>query len=243
MTIADYFNNFLLASGFFRFLGIALVFPAAEGLIGIGTRLGLAIALAAMGINELQVPALPLGAWSIISEFLLGVILGAPLLVLYHGLRMWGDLFESLRGHQMGLIVDPLSGGEEHPLSILLSHTFLYILLAQALFPLLTQIAFSSLEKIPPASISVALLTSESQHLFMSLRAILTLVITSLLPFACLVIMIEIGMALISKLCSGWSLSQEGYLVRLLALMCLLYFQAPSLLNSCLLILRPVQAF
>jgi flagellar biosynthesis protein FliR len=243
MTLADYLYNFLLTSGFFRFLGIALVFPSAEGLIGIGTRLGLAIALAGLGFNEFHITALPLSAWHIMGELVLGVLLGAPLLVLYHGLRMWGDLFESLRGHQMGLIIDPLSGGEEQALSILLSHTFLYVLLAQALFPLMTQIAFSSLEKIPPATIFVSLLTLESQHLFMSLRAILSLLFTSLLPFACLVVMIELAMAVVSKLCSGWSLSQEGYLVRMVALMCLLYFQAPSLFNSCLVILRPLQAF
>ena len=242
MSLVDYFSHFLLESGFFRFLGMMLVFPAGEGLIGVGTRLGLAIALAGLGSDDFQSEVVPtisvsLRCCYIISELLLGIVLGAPLLIIYHGLRLWADLFESLRGHQMGLIIDPLSGGDEQQLSILLSHAFLCIVLAQALFPLLLQIASLSLEKIAPGSISIVTLVTESQKLFTLLRVVLTFLFSSLLPFACLILMIEILMAVVSKLCSGWSLSQEGYLLRMLVLICMLYFKAPMLLSSCILLL------
>lgn len=239
MTLPELLGTWLFESGFFRFLGMAIVIPTTEGLIGIGTRLALAGALAALGMDNLPIEASELNCWLVISEFLFGLILGAPLLVVYHGLRMWGDLFESLRGHQMGLIVDPLSGGEEQPLSILISHAFLYLLLAQAVFPLMTQIAFGSMEQRSPGSVSIVALVSESRQLFVTLRATLTFLFSALLPFACLVVMIEVSMAIVSKLCSGWAINQEGYLIRLLAGMLLLYFQVPSLIGSCMALMQP----
>ncbi len=208
------------SAGFFRNLGIGLVFPFPEGIIGVGARLGIALALTvpALNLSELKADAIEIIEISIAQiafEITFGMLCGLPLLAVYHSVRIWGDLLESLRGQQIGALIDPLTGGEEQPFSVLASQTVLYLVTAEFLFPFLLRIQRHSFEHYAPMRHDLSSLSTCAESAALALQVVLGAFMAASLPFAVFAATVECGAALISKVCSGVGVSGETYTVRL----------------------------
>lgn len=238
--------SLLLAAGFFRYLGLVAVFPFPDGQLHPGSRIGIALALTLARIESpLSAAAAGDGlvSFSVLGsamEFLQGLLCGLPLLLVHHGVRMWGDLFESLRGHQIGLVIDPLSGGEEPPLALMIAHMSFAVLLAQTTLPLLFITALQLGDSLPAGLPALETLGQTATASLQSAVTILQSFFFLLMPYVLIVFLVEIVVALLGRVVQGLALSSEGYLLRLILTLLFLMYQADYLTSSFVRLVGPV---
>lgn len=227
MTAVD-FLVLLHGQKFFHTLGVVLVFPLPEGVLSIAGRLAIALVLSLCSFD----PSLPeslhaVSPLGMATDFTLGLMTGVPILILYHAVRMWGDLFESLRGQQLGLIVDPLSGGEEMPLAVLLSQSALVVIVSQSTLPMLFAVAVNRTAGAQGDSVFAAA-TVLLERILMMAHASMAL----LMPFLVLVVTVELLVGWISRAGGGISLSSEAYLIRMVLTLIYLVFDSERLIGQ-----------
>jgi type III secretory pathway component EscT len=223
----------LMQAGALRFLIVALLFPGLEQTVSIGTRLLMVASLCSIGSMSASKQIVPVTDWLSVAivEVILGCALILPIYLVYHGIRTWSDLFESLRGSQTSLLIDPLSGGEEPTLAIVLSYGLLTTMLYVGFLPALFTAASYSLDSYPPLVTPLTAITLKIPNVLHGIVEVLTVVMVALVPCIVVVLMIECGAAVISQIAQHLSVATELYVVRLLLLIGGLLFGLPELFS------------
>jgi len=198
---------------FFRALGLMLCLPLEQGLQTQLLRIGLSAGLSALVSIELQTePSFAL--FTIPGELLIGFCLGLPILMVVNLAQAFGEVFDIARGQNISDMHDPLHGQSSSYSSILLQYLSWSSLLLLGILDLSLGVFYKSFSLFPAAELKLELSAAIGLHLMSFLSEILADFSALLLPLVTLFLLIEIGMAFLSKLLNRTSLQSEAMLIK-----------------------------
>ncbi len=208
MNVLELFELFCLLLA--RSLGLIALLPFGWGVLSLGQRLSLAL-LAAMMIFDPALQTTQITMMWLPAEFLIGLILGLPMVLLIAMANFWGELFDSGRGQNIGMLYDPSSEGQASHTALLMS-TLLWLLLLLSGVMGGSFIALKeSLVIIPPAGLDTAELTQIGQGIMKLVAFELAGACTAFLPFAVLFLLADLGLGMLARLVPGFGCTAEGF--------------------------------
>jgi flagellar biosynthesis protein FliR len=91
-----------------RIFGVLVLLPFGDALNTV-PRLFIAFLLA-VALGPIETDALQWSAISFVSDFIIGLLIASPILILTESAEMFGELIDTARGQTIGSIIDPLNG-------------------------------------------------------------------------------------------------------------------------------------
>lgn len=200
---------------FFRALGLISVLPLDYSLNAVGMRFVFAGGLAAIHWNLDCVPGegvdLVLG---LLFDFLLGLCLGFPVALLVSIAAMLGELFDVMRGQQLGSLYDPLSQ-EQQSASATLFNMFAWSMLLQSGALCILVAGYSeSYAKYPAGSLRPEVLEPLAWWLLSASVGSLERMFLCALPLIAIFLSIEVLAGFCAKLMPQIQLSSEAIAIK-----------------------------
>jgi hypothetical protein len=198
----------IFLANFFRALGLISFLPLDWLTAGYGLKLILSFVLTvvgSLGISS-RIISSPL---EIPLEFFIGFTQILPLLLILHTVELLADLIESARGQTLATVFSPLMQSESCILPILLRGAFWSLLLQAGVIPQIIANYFAGLT-----------MSFDDFNLWnTALRnclEILPLGMIAALPFCYLLLIIELGIIILSKIVPSLSLDCVAFFCRML---------------------------
>ena len=217
------FKLLIKECGLIRQTVFILLFPISYQQLSYASRIGIILLLSLSNIKQAQlnlylqnVATFEFSISNFFNELIIGIFFVVPFLITYQAYKIIGDLCESIRGQQIGLVIDPLFSTEEQPLSQGCSHLYLVSLCNQISFPSLL-LALESFIIFPNDNSISNLIGKLSLIGITTIVDLLSASISMLIPLALLILAIECCAALYLKLLPSVSLNSEIYLLRMMA--------------------------
>lgn len=193
---------------FMRCFGLLVLIPLGDS-TAVHRRAGLAAGLTFFICGEIP----NTGECSIVSliiEFIIGLFLALPAAVTISLAASFGELFDTQRGQMIGSVYDPLSSEVSSSSSVLFSNLSWAVLCSVGFLETILAAVIRSFSILTPGSGSVTTLSEISLAMFKLLIFTFTGCITTFLPVALLFLLIDSGLALISKSVPHLSLLSEA---------------------------------
>lgn len=193
-----------------RCLGVISLLPLAQGAVSQLQRfsLSLLIALALQGV----VPAQSFSFWGLAGEFLIGIIIAVPTAIVLECAAIWGELLDWGRGQTMANLIDPLTHRSTAPTAMLLHWAiWIYVITAGGLELVLNGFA-QSFQLVPAFALEVSMLPGIGQRLLVLIGQQLSGVFGIFLPLACIYLLVDFCVGILSKLLPQVSFTHESFI-------------------------------
>ena len=197
MEVGDALLQFSLL--FMRGLGVIALLPFGRTIVGTSQRTFLAAGLAILFFDPLALPqsVTPAG---LLAEFVIGVLISVPAVMVISCVSMCGELIDSGRGQTIGLLYSPLSGHGASSTSMLGSVGIWAFLLFFGILETLMSGLVSSIALLPLGSFAFTELDIIGRNLLAVIEPILSLTFSFYFPFAILFLVIDLGFGFVAKL-------------------------------------------
>ena len=209
--LESYINGGMLL--FFRALGCVALVPMPSDFSGHMLKLALAFGLAALFAADAktaeQVTVVLCG-----SEFLFGLMLGLPILLILNAASSAGELFDALRGQTIASMYDPTGDCPASLMGTFFSQYIWVLLIMLGGGNALAQHMRDSIIMIPCGRAAEWLINSASERVVALLATIMTEAFSICLPFAALCVLIDLSCAFLVKLFPGLYFQNEVFAVK-----------------------------
>ncbi|MGI6525731.1 MAG: flagellar biosynthetic protein FliR [Bdellovibrionota bacterium] len=213
-----------LALLFMRASALAAFLPLGSGVGGIVKKSTLALFLTLLSIpvfNSNEVIG-DLSALNVFLEVVLGSIMALPVMLSIEVATFLTELLDTGRGQQMAAIYDPLSNTQRSILSVYARNLLITLFLIGGVGDNLLIFFISTVSIYAPGKIGFADFLQYSPQLLHDIIVYLNNCFLIYLPFGVLFLVCDWGFAIIGKILPTFNLSQEGFLIKSIALFTLL---------------------
>jgi flagellar biosynthetic protein FliR len=198
--------------GFGRALGFVATIPIGFDLAGLGKRLGVAACLGAAIGSAGAAGAAPLSVGALLSEVVIGLCLGAPIVFVVGGAALWGELFDAGRGESIGTLYDPSLGGMSSTMALSAQHlVWAYLVFSDVLLTAVGGLT-ASLDQVSLGA--GARIDALGGRALESGRAVLGLALDAAVPWAVAYLGVELALGFVARFAPQVSLSTETFIVK-----------------------------
>lgn len=211
-----------------RALGMICFLPLGEEHGAVITKLCLAFVIGWFFLGTVEVSE-SLSLYLLVLEFFVGLFVGLPVSIFVSLASMCGELFDSGRGQTMGSIYDPFSYVSLSLTSGLCRYLLWALFLAHSLLSVLFSQLAESYRLLPPGTLSVGTFSLLGYTLLLSIGKMIGLCFFYYLPLGVIFLLVDIGIALISRILPHGNIQGESYFLKNLCA----YFVLINLSDCC----------
>lgn len=180
--------------------------------------------LLAVGLSLIIFPSEGVGEglppWSLLTEFVIGFVLGAPLRFVADVSEMVGELIDTARGQTISAVLDPLHGHGSSDMAVLAKNASVVVALMCGALEVVVGALARSIEEIPLGSPAYA--PSLMHGLARSGTFLLTEGMRLCAVWLGAFLVIDVACAFLSRVVSGLAFTQTAALIKMLVLFLLL---------------------